>query len=622
MASLPPQQLPRRSPPVTRNATSINDTEEASSSSIEQKDLESSTTSDFTFADAASVAEDPLQATATAVTEQQSRRVNTEEPRRCWICFSDETEDTSESGIWRQPCPCNLVAHEPCLLQWIADIEAPKAGRSTAAPADIRCPQCKAKIYLARPRSYIGEAVGTIEKYTGKALLPAVLLGTGYSLILGMSHHGAHTIRMLFGAEEAERMLAPLPPMQWSQFERYAMANFPNIAWPFFRHWRGFRVELGLPLIPAALVASRTRLADAILPILPIVFFASHPKTSESLSIGYWPPSAALTFVVLPYFRSAYDEYMKRVWSPHERRWLAEVKPRLGEEPATAQNDGAEVADAGDAEDADVMINIGLNWADDDEEEEVVVEEDEDTDDDEMPELEDIPIPDVQQAPALHAPPQDDLVHALHAHAEARRQLAEFIGADEGPAVRRQVRQLAELEARREAEEDANALPPQQAQPAPAPAPAQPVHQHRRHEIDLLASARRVAESIMGALLYPTVAAGCGELLRLLLPLTWTVATKRLHIPPNSNTYAATGLLDRLLWGFGRSNEAGARSGGETRIVPTGLLQTKWGRSVVGGCLFVVVKDMVRVYCRWRMAVSFRERRIRDWDRKKGRLVD
>lgn len=356
MASLPPQQTPRRSPPITRSATSSNDHEEPSSLA-EAKDLTSSVSSDFTFAEASSITEDPLQATAIAVTQQaNSRRANEEEPRRCWICFSDETEDTPESGIWRTPCPCNLVAHEPCLLQWVADIEAPKPGRSIAAPADIRCPQCKSKIYLARPRSYIGEAVGQVEKYTGKALLPAVLLGTGYSLFLGMSHHGAHTIRMLFGAEDAERMLAPLPPMQWSHFERYAMANFPNIAWPFFRHWRGFRVELGLPLIPAALVASRTRLADAILPILPIVFFASHPQTSQTLSMGYWPPSAALTFVVLPYFRSAYDEYMKRVWSPHERRWLAEVKPRLADETENAQNGGAQAVNV-DADDADV-INI------------------------------------------------------------------------------------------------------------------------------------------------------------------------------------------------------------------------------------------------------------------------
>jgi len=54
--------------------------------------------------------------------------------------------------------------------------------------------------------------------------------------------------------------------------------------------------------------------------------------------------------------------------------------------------------------------------------------------------------------------------------------------------------------------------------------------------------------------------------------------------------------------------------------VPTGLLQTRWGRSVVGGCLFVVIKDMVRVYCRWRMAVSFRERKVLDYDRKRGKV--
>ncbi|KAI9644600.1 hypothetical protein NHQ30_006621 [Ciborinia camelliae] len=44
-----------------------------------------------------------------------------------------------------------------------------------------------------------------------------------------------------------------------------------------------------------------------------------------------------------------------------------------------------------------------------------------------------------------------------------------------------------------------------------------------------------------------------------------------------------------------------------------GLLQHKWARSVVGGCLFVVLKDMVVLYCKWKKARDFGKKKVLDF---------
>jgi len=97
--------------------------------------------------------------------------------KRCWICFEDETDDTPQSSPWRSPCPCALTAHEACLLDWIADKEAPTSTRTTVAPVKIECPQCKAEIHLARPRSRVVEMVGALEKESRKLILPGIARG-------------------------------------------------------------------------------------------------------------------------------------------------------------------------------------------------------------------------------------------------------------------------------------------------------------------------------------------------------------------------------------------------------------------------------------------------------------
>lgn len=91
-----------------------------------------------------------------------------------------------------------------------------------------------------------------------------------------------------------------------------------------------------------------------------------------------------------------------------------------------------------------------------------------------------------------------------------------------------------------------------------------------------------VGQMVLGALVFPAVAAGMGTLLGYFLPPSWLTNSNYMNGRP-------------------------------------GLLRTKWGRSVVGGCLFVVLKDALVLYCRWKLAKGHRQRRILDYDKSTKR---
>ena len=97
---------------------------------------------------------------------------------------------------------------------------------------------------------------------------------------------------------------------------------------------------------------------------------------------------------------------------------------------------------------------------------------------------------------------------------------------------------------------------------------------------NIILSTTRLGDLIVGALLYPAVSAAMGQLIALTFPRSWV-------IPPSR--------YER--W-------------------PRGILQNQWGRTVIGGCAFVVVKDAVLGYSRWRLARDHRRRRIVDYKEK------
>ena len=420
--------------------------------------------------------------------------------KKCWICFADETEDTPETSRWRSPCPCALVAHEECLLDWIADMESPSSRKRTITAPKLLCPQCKAEIHLARPWDPLVEFVKSFERVSTKITFPCLVMTACQTISQAFSVHGVHSIFAIFGEEDARQILDPyLYPSSY-----HDVWDVRQSLRAVAEHWR---LHLGLPLITPMLILSRGSIADSLLPVLPIVFFATQGDANDTpLDALHWPPSASMAMAVLPYIRGAYNAYYRRAWLPHVQRWAREIQPRI----AQAADDEQQQEDAAQNENADgggaqpqrqdgegvfeirVDGNLWNDWGEAQEEQEAVVAEEQ-----------------------------------------------------QGGNVQAEQEQQGQ----------------QQAQPQP------------NRERGLSISTTGLAERVLGALLFPSIAGASGELLRLCLPVKWT------------------------------------RDGAT-------LLGRKWGRSVVGGCLFVVLKDAVMLYVRWKMAQQHRKRKVLDF---KGR---
>ena len=471
-----------------------------------------------------------------------------EEPRKCWICFNDETEDDETTSEWRSPCACSLVAHEKCLLDWIADMEAPSSSRRAGRRAGkILCPQCKSEIVIQRPKSFVVEGVRAVERLTGMLLLPSLALVTGTALYSTLTVAGTHTIYQVFGTEDALQILGPLYETPNPRAASLAMQTLQHLR----QHWR---LDLGLPLIPTVLVASRTTFADSFLPFLPLIFFVSSGQPGDEMLQLQWPPSAAFTFAALPYLRGFYNAYYNRVWLPREQQWLKEIQPRAGEDTAAdAQihvddehihdDEGAE--ELVDGVEIEVDFDIFADWNNGGE-----------ADNRDAPENPPVPIARGPARPMDAAPMDEDAVPDLI-----------------------DVEQLQQGN-----QQDA----------APAPnIPAAPRRQRVRRERNIAFSP--IADTILGALIFPSIAAAMGELLRQTLPTSWVT-------PPTGAP--ATSWLGGWISTGGKVGTVGK---------PRGFLQTRWGRSIVGGCLFVGFKDAVLLYVRWKMAQNHRRRKILDY---------
>ena len=399
----------------------------------------------------------------------------------------------------------------------MADLEAPN--RKRTGPPKIECPQCKAKITIARPRSLVVEGVQAVERASGRLLLPFILVTLAGTVITGCWLHGFSTVYLLFGPEDAERLLGRDSP------------NGINNNW-----------GLGLPFIPIVLVAARTTHADNLLPILPIFYFASSvPRQSSAL----WPPSAAMTVASLPYLRGAYNEIYRRFFAPKEQAWLKEIQPRAGDHGEGEEQDRNNEAANDQADDA---MNFQLDLEVD------IIEEEEEVIENQQH----------QDQPAGNAQP------------------AGQAGANEDQNRDRDQNQN---QNQNQPQDLHHPFPhPHQQPPGEIPGNILGNRQEARGAIAL--DLKRIPETIIGALIFPSISAAMGALLQVALPKTWTT-------PPSR--------WDRY---------------------PIGFLQSRFGRSVVGGCLFVVLKDTLLLYSKYRLAQDHKKRSIVDYAAKKKKRAE
>lgn len=244
------------------------------------------------------------------------------EPRKCWICLADETEDTPVSSAWRSPCPCAFRAHEACLLDWVAVLEGSNLKRRDGQKSFIRCPHCTHEITIARPpRAWVISSVKAAEAAAERLVYPMILASLAGGLLSGCWLHGYSTIYFLFGGEEAERIIVGFLPET------------------------GISGNIVLPTIPIMLVLSRTRLADNILPFLPFLLLGLNTPNSYDPFDTFWPPSVGMALVALPYLQALYKQFHSRVLAPRESAWLKEIQPRGGEQGEEITNNVNVVAD-------------------------------------------------------------------------------------------------------------------------------------------------------------------------------------------------------------------------------------------------------------------------------------
>jgi hypothetical protein len=449
-----------------------------------------------------------------------------QEPRKCWICYTDETEDSPLNEEWRSPCPCALTAHEACLLDWLADLENPRTRKRNGHAAKILCPQCKSEIVISRPRSLVVDFVRLIERLAGRLVLPGMVFTLAGTVWAGCCAHGVHSMYLVFGSEDARRILDSGGEGSWN----------PGL-------------NLGLPLIPLVLIFSRTRYAEGLLPAIPVLFFATHhPSGLEPPSGGdLWPPSAAMTFAALPYVKSFYSTFYERLFGAHERKWITEVQPRAGESDASAGSQQGQAAGRGPRAAAaalgemrdgqivmeiDLELQLGMGGHDHD-----------------VPaNVPDNPVDEPRPAEAANAIEQP----GPNADAGGQQQNEQNQGPGRGNGQDHQIL--------------------------------------GRHREELIHDTSSIADTVLGALLFPAISASMGGLLKLILPRSWTTS----FAPPSSSSTLERG--------------------------KAGLLQSRWGRSVVGGCIFVLLKDALVLYCRWKLAQTHRKRRVLNYDRTKKQV--
>lgn len=223
--------------------------------------------------------------TSSDIPLHQPPQTPTQEPRRCWICQQDSTEDPPDTE-WRNPCPCSLTAHEQCLLEWITSEEAPRPGE-LASTRHIVCPQCHTEIQIERPRDYLVLTVEGIQRVAKVLILPTALSSVFACFYSGFLMYGINTLQMVFGRDEAYQIIAlwgtrdlqvanQIQPDQSglslhtvSRFLRRVSMSFDPFlpSADFIPHWKLF---VGLPLIAPSLILSRTRLAEPFFATIPV----------------------------------------------------------------------------------------------------------------------------------------------------------------------------------------------------------------------------------------------------------------------------------------------------------------------------------------------------------------
>ncbi|KHN98634.1 RING finger domain protein [Metarhizium album ARSEF 1941] len=493
-------------------------------------------------------------------------------PRRCFICLTDD-DPSDPPGSWVDPCPCTLEAHQDCMLSWVTDCERNNK--------PLQCPVCKSTIEMEGAWDMVvalNEAVrNRFTRASPLILFTGVSMGVQFSLQM----YGALALWSFAGKDTMMRFL--LGPEMVIDARSAGGVRFLRE-----RIWNA----LVLMNVAPTLLISRLlpNLSNKI--FLPSASLYGMYQILHDDTFLSWPPSPRLALAVFPYVRSLYYNFWREFVLPYEIKLNREI---IGL-PPIQQNEGQQ--DANQRRQAQRNQEGGLAGLMQGILDALDMDEEEDD-----PQFNDIEIMDGEID--ANGNPDADAELMIELRIEELREGQEpipnrnEIGGElhDNDDGEQQGGQAHEPANRADGAEPAQARGDEGVQENEVANAAEgQVQVH--HEVPQAPPVRRVglgallsgiSNAVVGALILPGVSFAMGEALRLALPKTWTSSGPRSTWTPYSG---ATGR--------------------------PGLLQQQWGRSLVGGCLFVVLKDVVRVYAKSRRVAALSSRRVKNVDRKRG----
>lgn len=522
----------------------------------------------------------------------------------CYICLQTDADNPGATFV--NPCPCSLEAHEECMLRFIAETEQQKrSGRSKGA---MRCPACKEPIYVDEPYdAFLALRDNLYRRYSG--LSPLVLVTIfGCGSIAGSAWYGWSAAQTFAGPEAVERWVAGgVGGLTLTGGPRKYMSLLPKI--------------LTLAAIGPTLVVTRAIPSLGHIFFVPASFFYGLTLVARD-EVLTWPPSPEWTVALMPYVHLSYNFFYYDFLGPLEMRLNRALRgrPPVEEPPAALENEAAEAAavapapvgEAAEDEEPGLwnsVVNLGQLalrlFGDGPMEVELQIrgrdgDENDEGDDGAVNEEELADEDFIEMAVHVHDDPAD------HAAAGAwDEQLGDHqpIPPPHEDAAPPPPAQAPEPEPEPAHQQNPPPLPDRAPAPPPPPQPAPNQNQNQgRNQNGAAADENRVngtlttiLNSVVTSLLFPAFSYGMGELLSLAVPRAWVTRPA----PPSSS-----------------SSSIFLRRGSPLLTSPTGLLQQPWGRSLVGGCLFVVLRDAFALYVKYRRVQVKLNRKVRNVEKK------
>ncbi|KAG6173357.1 hypothetical protein E4U51_005595 [Claviceps purpurea] len=519
-------------------------------------------------------------------------------PRRCFLCLMDE-EPSDGPDSWVDPCPCTLEAHQDCMLCWVVDCERNNK--------PLKCPVCKANIEMEGPWDLLVVVNDLIQRRFTRMSPYILFTGVAMGVQFSLQMYGALALWSFSGKATMMRFL--LGPGMVLDARNVAGGGSGGVRLVGERIWSSLVMMNVAPMLVFGELLPN--LSNKVFP--PLASLYAFYQTTHDDTFFAWPPSPQLAIAVFPYVRSIYYNVWRTYVLPYENKLNRKLLGLPPPPPVAPNNDAQQDANQPrqaqhNGEGAFVGFLQGILDA-------LGAE-----DDDDLPE---------------QGPDQMGLRNGVGNRGEGdggelmfELRIEEMD--EEGEIVGENGIQL-ELEAfdvglggggsdsesdgdsdhtgTDESEDDAEGMDfhddydELDADEAPPLAAGPDDHGDGQHEagqheapqapprrVGLGALLSSMSNSVVSALILPGISFAMGEALRLALPRSWTAPASASRSP----------------WAlFGGP---GSRPG---------LLQQQWGRSLVGGCLFVVLKDAIRVYTKTRLVTAMSNRRVKNVDRKR-----